>query len=244
MEAYELLAKIGREDLKAAEASEALGAKIESIGIPPQYTGGGQAPYDIVGDYFRGTMAMLTDQLEYADEIEVLCDRMADIQIEGWQYFKYVDMPVKSVFFPLHKGMDGFMSPEIYHRLYWKPLKKCVEALVDMGVTPYLYTEGKYDSRLEQLTDVPKGKVVYHFESVDIQRAKQVLGGTACISGNLPLYTLEYGTPQQVIDETKRLIDICAPGGGYMFDAAGSLDNVPRANVEALFDTVQTYGKK
>ena len=31
-------------------------------------------------------------------------------------------------------------------------------ALIDMGVTPYIYTEGPYNSRLEQLADVPKGK--------------------------------------------------------------------------------------
>ena len=40
----------------------------------------------------------------------------------------------KRVFFPLHKGMDGFMSPEQYEKIYWKPLKKCMLALIDMGV--------------------------------------------------------------------------------------------------------------
>lgn len=34
------------------------------------------------------------------------------------------------------------MSPEQYERIYWKPLKKCMLALIDMGVTPYIYTEG------------------------------------------------------------------------------------------------------
>ena len=53
-------------------------------------------------------------------------------------------------------------------------------------MTPYIYTEGPYSSRLEQLTDVPKGKVLYHFEKVDMKEAKRILGGTACIMGNLP----------------------------------------------------------
>ena len=49
-------------------------------------------------------------------------------------------------------------------------------ALIDMGVTPFIYTEGKYNSRLEQLADVPAGKVIYHFESVDMAQAKKGSG--------------------------------------------------------------------
>ena len=41
------------------------------------------------------------------------------------------------------------MSPEQYDRLYLKPLLKIVDELIDMGATPYLYTEGSYNSRLD-----------------------------------------------------------------------------------------------
>lgn len=243
-EAFALLAKIGEEDAKAADASNAVSNKLGELGFPPMFTGAGEAPFDIIGDYFRGTLATLTDQLEYADELAEACDMLADIQIESWQYFKHLPLPVKRVFFPLHKGMDGFMSAEQYEKIYWKPLKKCMMALIDMGVTPYIYTEGKYNTRLEQLADVPKGKVIYHFENVDMARAKEILGGTAAISGNLPIYTLEHGTKEQVIDQTKRLIDICAPGGGYIFDFNGCIDNAKRENLEVMFDTIYTCGKK
>lgn len=136
------------------------------------------------------------------------------------------------------------MSPRQYEKLYWKPLKKIMLALIDMGVTPFIYTEGKYNSRLEQLADVPAGKVIYHFESVDMAQAKKILGNTACISGNLPIYLLEYGTKQQVIDACKSLIDTCAPGGGYIFDTNESIDNAKRENIEAMYDTVLNYGRK
>ena len=57
--------------------------------------------------------------------------------------------------------------------------------------------------RLEQLADVPKGKVVYHFETVDMARAKKILGETACISGNLSATLLESGTKERVADQVK-----------------------------------------
>ncbi len=243
-EAFKILAQIGEEDAKAAEATAVQANKLVEMGFPPMLTGAGEAPFDIIGDYYRGTLATLTDQLEYEEELEEFCDRLADIQIESWQYFKFAPLPVKRCFFPLHKGMDGFMSPQQYEKLYWKPLKKCMMALIDMGVTPFIYTEGKYNTRIEQLADIPKGKVIYHFEQADMERAKKILGDTACISGNLSIYLLEHGTKQQVIDATKKLLDTCAPGGGYIFDFDACLDNCKPENLEAAFDTVYTYGKK
>lgn len=87
-------------------------------------TGVGEAPFDIIGDYYRGTLGALTDQLECPDMIEKACDMLADMQIASYDYFKAAPLPVKRVFFPLHKGMDGFMSPQQYEKLYWKPLKR------------------------------------------------------------------------------------------------------------------------
>ena len=91
---------------------------------------------------------------------------------------------------------------------------------------------------------MPAGKVVYSFEEVDPVYAKQQLGKSACITGIFPIYLLHYGTKQQVIDEAKRLIDILAPGGGYIFATGAGFDHAKPENVEAMFDTVKTYGKK
>ena len=74
-------------------------------------------------------------------------------------------------------------------------------------------------------------------------QAKKILGGTACISGGFSTSLLEFGTKQQVIDEVKRLIDGCAPGGGYIFSTACGIDYAKPENVEAMVDTVRTYGK-
>lgn len=243
-EAFSLLKQIGEEDKKATDASMAVTGKLIEMGYPPFITGAGEAPFDILGDYYRGTLGALSDQLECPDEIEAACDMLANIQIESFSYLKTADLPVKRIFFPLHKGMDGFMNPLQYEKLYWKPLRKVIMALIDMGVTPHIYTEGKYNTRIETLADVPKGKVIYHFETADMAKAKKILGDIACISGNLPIQLLEFGTKQQVIDYCKELIDTCAPGGGYIFDTNGCIDNAKRENLEAMFDTVKTYGKK
>ena len=241
--AYEKLAEIGRLDREASAKSMYYQGKLREMGFPSFLTGGGEAPYDILGDFFRGTMGIFFDLLEREEEVERACWMFADHQIESLAYMR-APMPIKRVLFPLHKGMDGFMNPEQYERLYLKPLMKVVDFLVSVGATPILYTEGKYNTRLEILRDyLPKGKCIVHIESSDIALAKKTVGENTCISGNLPIYLLEYGKKEQVVDYCKFLIDTCAPGGGYIFDTDGSLENAKEENLDAMFDTVFTYGK-
>lgn len=239
--ACQKLAEIGRCDAEAAAKFREYADKLTALGIPPLFSGVGEVPFDIIGDYFRGTMGILMDQLEYEDELLRLCDILADLQIASWQHYKSEDTRGVRISFPMHKGMDGFMSPKQYERLYWRPFRRMLDELIGMGVTPFLYTEGHYDTRLEQLCDLPKGKAIVHFENVDMKRAKETVGRVACISGNLPHYLLEFGSAPEVSDAVKRLIDTCAPGGGYIFDTDACLENARRENLDAMFDTVYSY---
>ena len=149
----------------------------------------------------------------------------------------------KYCFMPLHGGTDDFMSVEDYRRFYWPSLQRVIQEIIDCGMVPYVFCEGKYDTRLEVLREVPRGKVIYMFEQVDIARAKQVLGDTACICGNLPTSLLLYGKPHEVVDETRRLLDACAPGGGFVMDCSIVLDHYKEENLDAWFDTTLQYGK-
>lgn len=245
LKCYEILGKVAEENNAAMNKTFYYMNELQKMGFPDLLTASSEAPYDILGDYYRGTMGIFEDLVneDMQELMERACDLFADQQIESLQFLKYADIPVKRVFFPLHKGMDGFMNEEQYERLYWKPLKKVMMALIEMGITPFIYTEGKYNTRLEQLTDIPRGKVIYHFEDVDMKRAKRILGKVACITGNLPCSLLEFGKKEEVIDETKRLLDICMPDGGYMFDMNGNLEGAKEENVEAMFETLERYGK-
>ncbi len=56
--------------------------------------------------------------------------------------------------------------------------------------------------------------------------------------------TLNNGSPQKVADEVKRIIDILAPGGGFVFAPVHNIqDDVSPENFWAMWDTLQEYGK-
>ena len=242
-EVIETLWKISdmKQELNVKQAK--LDSDLEEAGFPVLHQGFGMVPFDAYSDYYRGTIETMMDLFEYPDVITSYCETELEhtldfIRMQG-SFLKE-----KWVFMPLHKGMDKFLSGDHYRKYYWRDLQAIIEEIIKQGMTPYIYTEGKYDSRLECLKEVTKGKVVYHFEICDMINAKKVLGDTACISGGFPTILLDYGTKQQVIDECKRLIDGCAAGGGYIFETAHGFDHSKPENVEAMFETVKTYGKK
>ena len=76
-----------------------------------------------------------------------------------------------------------------------------------------MLVEGGSTSRLEIMADVPPRKIWYWFEHVDMVKAKEVLGGKVCIGGNVPLSLLTTGTPDQVKEYCKMLIDTVGKDG-------------------------------
>jgi len=199
------------------------------------------APFDAYADSLRGFVQTVMDISEFPDETLACVNRIADL---------YIDRDVqaaarrgeKFIFIPLHAGMDDFMSPANYEKFYWPTLKRLIDCIVTAGMVPYVFCEGKYDTRLETISDVPKGKVIYMFEQVNIANAKKIVGQTACIGGNMPTTLLINGTPEQVISETRRMLEICAPGGGFIMDDSLIIDNASHANMLAWREATLRYG--
>jgi len=219
----------------------AFGAEVEEMGFPLVAGSPNLASFDIFSDVLRGTEGASYDLYDRPDEVyEYLCERnkrtIANLKAGPAQ-------PGRFVFIPMHKGMDGFLSDDQYRRFYWEHLYQVILAIIDIDMIPYVYTEGKYTTRMEYLKDLPKGKTVVHFEDVDMALAKKELKDVACITGKYPAYLLYSGTKEEVVDEAKKLLDVCAPGGGFIFDFDGGMYESKRENVEALFDTIKTYGK-
>jgi uroporphyrinogen decarboxylase len=55
---------------------------------------------------------------------------------------------------------------------------------------------------------------------------------------------LPTGTPEEVRDEVRRVIEILGPGGGYMVSSVHTvMDDVPPENILAMVDAVAEFGK-
>ncbi len=77
----------------------------------------------------------------------------------------------------------------------------------------------------------------------DRVKAKAIIGETLCFWGNVPAGLLITGTPDQVRDDVKALIDLFADNGGLIVDGSmGIPDEAKPENVEAMIETVFDYG--
>jgi len=116
--------------------------------------------------------------------------------------------------------------------------------MIDTNLTPMPYWEDNYTPRLEFLAELPKGKVLGHFDIIDLEMMKGILGDTMCFWGNVPAQLLVTGTAQEVRGYVKKLIDTFSDTSGLIVD--GAVDGVPPdskpENVEAMTETVFEYG--
>jgi uroporphyrinogen-III decarboxylase len=146
------------------------------------------------------------------------------------------------VSFPLHKGDDTFMNAKQFEKFYWPSLRKVILALIDEGIMVMLFAEGRYQTRLETVKDLPRGWVMWQFDQTDMATAKRVLGDTACISGNVPASLMCTGTAKQVKEYCRKLIETCAPGGGYILTGGCSATETNAENLRAMVEAAKEYG--
>ena len=143
----------------------------------------------------------------------------------------------------LHRGSAGFMSEAQFARFYWPCLKSLILGLIEAGLTPIVYAEGDYTPRLKYFQELPPKKFVMHYQDVDRKLAKKLLGDISCFWGNVPTALMCTGTPRQVKDDVKELIDIFGDNGGLVIDSGVGLPDESRPeNVQALSEAVREYG--
>jgi len=147
------------------------------------------------------------------------------------------------VFIAVHGGVEGFMSLDQYRRFYWPTFQALLVALTEQDLNPFVLVEGGSNSRLETMADIPSGKICYWFDHVDMRRAKKVLGGKACIAGNVPIALLTVGTPDDVRAYCKDLIDDIGRDGGFIMGPSGQTEDVKIENVKAMVDFTKEYGE-
>ena len=244
-EFFQKLIEAGRLAMEWIGAALAIdGATISTLGIPPLIGGFTKAPFDTLGDTIRGTRAIMLDMFRRPEKLLAALERIVPIAIEmGVRSATTNRNPV--AFIPLHKGADGFMSNKDFKTFYWPTLKAVVLGLIEEGVVPYLFVEGGYNQRLDIITDpdIPAGKSIWIFDQTDMKEVKKRFTGWSCFGGNVPVSLLKAGTPQQVEDYTKGLIDDVAGDGGYILSTGAVLDDAEAENFHAMIRTGKEYGK-
>lgn len=240
--AFEALVKAGREMTRVATLITDFESDMMHLGFPAVGRGGAGAPFDFISDFLRGMRGSMLDMYRQPEKLIEVQDQILDLRLQqSVAAVKQSGNP--RVFVALHRGADGFMSPKQFETFYWPGLKKAICTMVDAGITPFIFFEGTYDQRLEYLQELPRGKIVAQFDKTDMTRAKEIIGDTVCIMGNMPSSLLSVGTPQEVTAYTKQLIDVMGDGGGYIMAGGYSLTEAKPDLVKVWINFTKDYGR-
>jgi hypothetical protein len=239
--ALKALIAAGQDALRWRKAVAACERAVIDLGFPLLTGGSTKAPFDTLADTLRGTQGIMLDLYRQPDKLLEAMERLTPLMIRmGVVGARTSGRPL--VFMPLHKGADGFMSDEQYKRFYWPTLRKVILGLVNEGLVPFIFAEGAYNTRLEIIKDIPKGKTVWLFDDTDMAKAKEVLGDTACIAGNVPISLLNTGRPDEVKAYCKKLIDVAGKNGGFILTGDAAIDRAKPENVRTMVEFTKEYG--
>jgi uroporphyrinogen-III decarboxylase len=209
----------------------------------PMFRGGlAIVPFDVFADNLRGTHGIVMDMYRQPEKIHEGMEAVLPVLLKNAVDLSDVtDCPV--VMMPLHKGDDTFMSDKQFETFYWPTFRRLLLGMVDEGLIPFPVAEGAYNRRLEYIADMPRSAVVWMFDQTDMAAAKRTLGNTSCICGNVPASLAYTGTSEEMKAYCRRLIETCAPGGGYMLSGGSTFDMAKPENLRAMMEAVKEFGK-
>ncbi len=240
-EAVSVLQKAGKEMRKLATEQAKFMELMASYGYYPTPMVGAMPPYDSLSHSIRGMTGIMYDMFRQPDKLLELIDFVLKETLEKTPLIPDENGDIR-IFMTNTRGSDDFMSKKQFDRFYWPSFKKLVDSLCAKGATPGIFFEGCFDSRIEYLLDLPKGKFIARFDTSDIFRAKEILKGHCCIEGNVPSSILQVGSKEDVIAYCKKLIDVVGKDGGYVLSPRSSIEEVKAENLKAMIDFVKEYG--
>jgi len=201
-----------------------------------------KAPFDILADKLRGYKGLCTDLFRRPDKVLAACEALAPqlLHVAATGADPERNLPVG---FWMHRGCVPFFSLEQFERFYWPSLKWIIEELWKQGIQTLFYAEGEWNPNLKYIAELPAGSIVYHVDRGDIFEVHRVLGEKFCISGGIPNDLLAFGTPQEVRECCKKVIDGVARDGGYIMDASAIMqDDTKTENLKAMTEATREYG--
>jgi len=201
-----------------------------------------KAPLDILADKLRGYVGLTMDLMERPAKVLTACEALMphlfNVAVSTADPTGTVPLG-----FWMHRGCVPFVNQEQFERFYWPTLKPIIQELWSRGHQTLFYAEGDWNAHLDAFAELPDRSIVYHVDRADIFEVHRKLGHKFCLSGGVPNFLLAHGTPEQVRDRCKEIIDGVAQDGGYIMDASAIVQNDARVEtMQAMTEFTREYG--
>ena len=140
-----------------------------------------------------------------------------------------------------------FMSPQMFAEYLYPGLKQVVTAFHAAGLPVIKHTDGNIKPILDMIIDsgIDCLDPLDPLAGMDIVEVKQKYGHRIALKGNVDCaHTLSFGSVEDVVKETLRVIQNAGPGGGIIISSSNSIHSaVKPENYLAMVTTIKNYGR-
>ncbi len=222
-------------------------AKINAkYGFAKSAAGRSTAPFDYMADFLRSFSNINMDMRRCPDKLLAACEAIVPLMLrEGLGSNPKALPPFYRISIPLHMG--SFISNKQFEKFWYPSMKKVMDGLVAYGHGVDLFVEDDWMRHMELMNEFT-GSIRYQFEKGDPVYVKKLFtentpkGSVHTITGFYKQDHLRYLNAEQCIDEAKKLFDVVAEGGGYVFNfdkGLFSLDEPVETNLKALTEWIR-----
>jgi len=212
-----------------------LGGPVFYPGANPALTHTSNGPFTN-GSHVMGSVEMFTAIIERPGFVHRLFEIITGKILEWLDYcWEIEQIPDRS--FAWTDDLSAYLSADTWREMVL-PYNKRLRDHFDWAS---LHMCGRTDHLLEIFTNELKINEFQGFGwEVNLEKVRDVMGGKVVLIGNINPLTIANGTPEQVRQETRRVIEILAPSGGLIIQDGNNIaPESPLENINAMMEAAQ-----
>jgi len=203
--------------------------------------------------WMTGHEKFFMDMLLNKKLIHAIMGKMLEIKMKYWE--KYLEIVGKNTMVvstadDLGAQNSLLVSLDLYKEMIWPYHKKLFEFIKKKAkakVYIFFHSDGAIMEAIPLLIEAGVdilNPFQVNCKGMNTKVCKKTFGKDITIwGGSCDPIILEFGTPEDVREETKKRIDDLAPGGGFVFAPIHIIQGgVPPENILAWWETLQEYG--
>ncbi|NSW92044.1 MAG: hypothetical protein HPY74_15470 [Firmicutes bacterium] len=198
--------------------------------------------------YLRGLDNLLMDMVLNEDMAKACLDRMTEVKATMCSKIAQAGFDIIVYGDDVGTQTGMMMSPDLWRKWLKPTMKVAIKAAKDVNpdIIAYYHSDGVIYDIIPDLIEIGVDVLnPVQPECMDPVKIKEMYGDKLSFWGTIGTQTImPFGTPEDVEETVKRMIETVGKGGGLVIAPTHLLEpEVPWKNIEALVKAVHKYGK-
>lgn len=188
---------------------------------------------------------LVDDLLEIPEKVEEVFDTVQKYNVARYEKMFTSEKKPYGVWIGGWRGTPGMISRDLFMQFSWKYFRELVDLCLNYDVMPILHLDACWDQALDVFKDIPKGKCIMALDGqTNMKLAKETVGDSMCIMGDVPASLLAFGKPEEVHDYVTNLIKTMGPTGFIISSGCDVPFNAKLENVQMITKARDDFHKR